>query len=87
LPYISSPEQSLSTIRIYPNPTTGELFLEGLKGGEFIELYDFLGKRLIKLQTDNVSLKIQMTSYPDGIYIILIHSHGRIFSVKVVKVV
>ena len=79
LPYISSPEQAISTIRVYPNPTTGELFLEGLNGGERIEVYDILGKRLSAFSTSKSIEIILLNQYPKGIYLIIIQNgHQRV---------
>lgn len=85
LPYISSPEQSLSTIRIYPNPTTGELFLDGLGGGESIEIYDILGKSLLSAHSEANTLKLNLSEFSMGVYFLSIQTQGKIYTYKILK--
>ncbi|MCF8295674.1 MAG: T9SS type A sorting domain-containing protein, partial [Bacteroidales bacterium] len=77
LPYISSPEQAISTIRLYPNPTSGELFLEGLSGQVRMEVYDFLGKKLISLSSTENKQVINLKPYPKGIYYLIIQTSSQ----------
>ncbi|MFG6686915.1 T9SS type A sorting domain-containing protein [Mariniflexile sp. HNIBRBA6329] len=71
-----------SSIKIYPNPTTGKLYISGVNTGT-IEVYDSMGKSLIK--TDAISTKnIDLSNYPKGLYLVKISQETGI---KVFKTV
>ncbi|MCF8295143.1 MAG: T9SS type A sorting domain-containing protein, partial [Bacteroidales bacterium] len=82
-----NPAINLSHILCYPNPTFGELLIEGLSGQVTIEVYDYLGKRLISLSSNETKQYINLNSYPIGIYYLLIQtSSQKRESWKVVKI-
>ncbi len=72
-------------IRIYPNPTSDNLFIGGLKGGEKITLLDLSGRLnslCLKMGSEN---RIDLSSLFNGVYFIKIEdkSLSRIF--KIIK--
>jgi hypothetical protein len=69
-------------IAVYPNPTRGvvRIGLENLSEAT-VEVYDIHGD-LLSTSTDN---QIDLSEYPDGIYIIRISSKGNYFTDRVIK--
>ncbi len=50
-----------------PNPTTGRLRLEGLRGMASVSVYNALGVRVLSLETDG---ELDMFDLPDGLYVL-----------------
>ena len=74
-------EQDLSNIRIYPNPTTGQLIIDnGQLTIKSVSIFDIYGK---KLYGDNNSY--DLTVFPAGIYFLQIHTEQGTVNKKVVK--
>ena len=74
---------------IYPNPTNGTLNVKFLQLNNLSNLliYDMLGKALINKIIDpdkDSEFKLDLSSYPKGIYILTIIQNGEPFSKKVV---
>jgi hypothetical protein len=70
---IESPE---TAIRVYPNPTTGKLFIENAEKAEIV-LYNLPGEILLRTRESTMDL----SGYPDGIYLLQIGDK----KIKVVK--
>ncbi|MCF8294861.1 MAG: T9SS type A sorting domain-containing protein, partial [Bacteroidales bacterium] len=77
VPLILIPELDLSSLLIYPNPTNGELFIEGLSGQVSMEVCDFLGKKLISLSSTENKQVINLKPYPKGIYYLIIQTSSQ----------
>lgn len=72
---------SASEIKVYPNPTQGELFLS--ENSKEISVYSLSGQKL-KVYSDSKSLNI--SAFPAGIYILKgIDADGKLFETKVIK--
>jgi len=74
---------------VYPNPTNGALNVKLLQLNNLssLMLFDLLGKTLINKVIDpngNQLIKLDLSSYPKGVYILTIIQNGRPFSKKVV---
>ena len=59
-----------SSIKIYPNPTTGKLYISGVYSGT-IEVYDSIGKSLIKKSSNTIN-SVDLSTYPKGLYLVKI---------------
>lgn len=71
-------------IRVFPNPTTGMLSLQGnLKGNETFDVYSTDGKRL--LSGDSKTGKIDLSGLAAGIFILQIHTENGSKAVQVIK--
>lgn len=83
--------ESLSgkAIRIYPNPTKGMLKVEicDYTESDFADfsIYDLSGRQLNKLQSQGSMTEIDMSSYPEGVYILLIQFDEKKSSWKIIK--
>lgn len=56
---------------IYPNPTSGIFYIDGLKKNDKVSLYDQSGKLLKSAEGEN---KLDISELPDGIYLITTES-------------
>ena len=78
-------ENDLKAINLlpYPNPVDDILFIKGLENKESysIEIYDITGRIIT---TSNIN-KIDISSFPKGVYIARVALFGRIEELKIIK--
>lgn len=60
-------------VRIYPNPTNGNVFIE-MENIKTVTVYDIIGQELITEYVDNDNCNIDMSVFEDGIYFVKIHT-------------
>jgi subtilisin family serine protease len=73
-----------SFVKVFPNPTTGLLYIQGnLKGNETFQLIGLDGKILLNGQLEIG--KLDLSTLQTGMYILKIHSNGGDKSVQVIK--
>lgn len=77
------------TLRIYPNPTQGALKVE-IVGWEdsdkcAVSIYDMGGSEIWMAEVNEAVTDIDITSKPDGMYVMLIELNGEKTSWKIVK--
>lgn len=87
------PKTLTTVVRVYPNPTSDYIHIEGLETGTSIELYDLSGKLVknekliygfVAAQPDKAVLDVQ--SLPAGLYTLKITSkEGAVGTAKVMK--
>jgi uncharacterized repeat protein (TIGR02543 family) len=63
-------DNALSGIALYPNPASGSATLSGLEGGEVIEVINLNGTLLLSRQAVGDKERINLTSLPQGAYIL-----------------
>ena len=73
------------SLRIYPNPTTGILNVQG-KGMTSVEVYNTAGQRMMSQAVGDNGIQLNMESLSNGIYFLRIHANdgailNRTFSV------
>nr|WP_315027897.1 T9SS type A sorting domain-containing protein [uncultured Chryseobacterium sp.] len=80
---LSTTEISKNTsVKIYPNPTTGVVTLKGLKGLEKYEVYNIAGQKLL----DGNSEVISLDGFVPGTYILKIQTKDKkIITEKIIK--
>lgn len=61
-----------TAISVYPNPTSAQLFIEGIETTSGFLLYDLLGKPVMR-GTISSSSPINISNLPNGIYSLVIH--------------
>mgnify|MGYP000901936221 CR=1 FL=1 len=59
-------QELTNQIVIFPNPTTGELFLDVVTGGITARVFNLLGE--LKMDTPFAGNRLDMNALPDGIY-------------------
>ncbi len=70
-------------LNIYPSPTSGSFTLNGISKGQTIELYNYLGQKVLSTISYQPSVNINISTMPDGIYLIKIQNKdGSVFAAK-----
>ncbi len=85
------PELDKVDVRIYPNPSTGKFYLQGieLKGEISVAVYDVSGKavKLIsaRLKDSASRIEIDLENQSTGLYNAVITHEDKMFSKRLVK--
>ena len=77
-------QTSMADFSFYPNPAQQALFIQ-LYSNPFwktLSLYDLKGNLLIRRDVDNILMKLNISSIPDGVYVISIHDNQQVLSKK-----
>ena len=69
---------------VYPNPTEDMLYVEAAEGCLLI-LRDVFGKTLFEMSTASAVTKMDMSVYPQGVYLLHVQTPSGSFSQRVVK--
>jgi len=75
---------SLTTIKLYPNPTNGNIIYVDLDKKAKIEIFNVLGKRIITTTLSKNEKEINITNLSKGIYLVKINIEGRVATRKLV---
>ena len=79
-------EYAVEHLKVYPNPTNGKLIIETNSTLEKeIEIFDLMGNRVMKFNTQNMLLEFSLMNFPGGIYVIKISQTNRITVNRVIK--
>ena len=82
---VTDPSTNINTVStnylIYPNPTSDFVYLGGFNGDSKTRVYNITGKLL---QSTN-DKKIDLRSYPNGLYIFNIRSNNRVNTHTIIK--
>lgn len=57
-----------STIKVYPNPTSGKFWVVGLKAGSRIEVFNTAGQKVKSVVTNSDQTAIDLNGYAQGVY-------------------
>ena len=73
------------SISVYPNPTVGQLFFDGLEDNVKIEIYNLAGQMMCETYRD-FDFSIDISDYPAGTYVIrLIPANSNMVIKRIVK--
>lgn len=75
---LSNPSNELANIKVYPNPTRGEVFVSGISNDFQYQLFDSMG-RLI--QSGTAREKVQLNA-PKGFYVFVVQNNGSVSTHK-----
>ena len=82
--YLSSAKHLLNAVKVFPNPTSGKIFYEGLDAEiNRVEVYDILGKN-IKNQFSKNEPTIDLSGFPEGIYFLKIETNQGVLNRKII---
>jgi len=56
--------------KVYPNPSTISVKISGLNPGEYLEVYNSVGKLINNVLVDSENINLNLDSYPAGVYYI-----------------
>ena len=86
--YVSLPESEPKTsINLYPNPTHGSFYLQGLQGKTLsLRVYDASGQEVLYQESISEGEAIQLNEQPSGLYMLQLLERGEVlFRKKIVK--
>jgi hypothetical protein len=79
-----APEQT--DIRIFPNPTSGVIYLDYLTGREEIQIYSAFGAKVLEERAQGrKSLNFSLDQVPGGIYFVIIRSSTGTVTKRILK--
>mgnify|MGYP000873557004 CR=1 FL=1 len=78
-------EQSLSTLRFYPNPVNNTLNLSNSDAIDAVTVYNVMGQLLLNKNIDNTSTEVDFSNLQNGIYLVKISSSGQEKTIKIQK--
>lgn len=70
-------------IILYPNPVFSQFHISGLQNKEILEIYNVIGKKILKKTLSGSGEVVDMSDFPTGIYCIII---GGRFLQKIIKI-
>ncbi len=81
----TTPQNGISTIKIYPNPATNIFVVESEDVSETfsVELYDLLGRNLIYKEAQHKTI-IDVASMATGVYLCKVNGQGYTYNKKIV---
>jgi hypothetical protein len=75
----------LPNLNLYPNPAVERITLSGLNGGEQISIIDLNGKIAAMQQALSQETSINVSSLPQGAYLVAVKYNGKLGVVKFIK--
>jgi hypothetical protein len=72
-------------LKVYPTPVKENLTIESSGNIRTVELFDFQGRLIKRINVDSGNYNLNMSSYPKGIYMIHAITRDKSFIKKVIK--
>jgi len=82
---LSISQTELFKASIFPNPLKGKTLYINTSSELIINIYDILGKQVLKIYKDTTSNSINLSSLNQGIYFLKIQSDNQIITKKLIK--
>ncbi|TCO10389.1 T9SS type A sorting domain-containing protein [Natronoflexus pectinivorans] len=76
------PQTKESTITIYPNPASENIVVSNITKPSTVSIYSIAGELIHSGFADSISVTLNVSSYPDGIYILTIQNNNTIVNKK-----
>ena len=68
-------KQKQKEVAVYPNPTTGQIWMDGLQQGQ-IQLYDINGAMMLEEEIVNTKMQVDLSEFAAGIYLLVLTDEG-----------
>ncbi len=73
----------MNNISVYPNPNNGQFTVTGLDKGMIVEIYDYTGRSISTSSATDVSIQLNVSNQPNGIYLIrILDKDGNLVATK-----
>lgn len=82
---LSTKSFSSKNLKMYPNPATNNLTIDGINSIENIEVYNIIGQRVINLNPKSTSVTLNVSGLQKGIYVVKTTVDGSVASSKFIK--
>jgi hypothetical protein len=63
-------------VKLYPNPTTGLVTIEGAQQGNTVRVFSSVGRSVMSMQVGAMNETLHLNNQPAGIYMVII-SDGK----------
>lgn len=81
---VSVDENPLSNVKLYPNPTSGQLSIEA-EEMTFVSVYDLVGQCVMQMSAENGQATLDMSQLRNGVYFIKVNTGNGSAVQRVVK--
>ncbi len=78
-------ENDVSSVNIFPNPSNDQVVINSEFNMDYIEVFDIRGKLVTKLDVNNKTITLSVTSWGKGLYIIQVMSDNKRSTARFVK--
>ena len=75
----------LTNLKLFPNPVTDFLTINGLEGGETLTVYDMNGRLMQNSKANGKEVKLNLSLYVKGMYLLNISSDKGTTTKKIIK--
>lgn len=82
---LSSDSFNVSSVKLYPNPTSNILNIEANANVQNVIVYNVLGQEVMNRETNGTSISLDVSSFNNGIYVIKTLIDGNVSSTKFIK--
>ncbi|WP_407557698.1 T9SS type A sorting domain-containing protein [Winogradskyella sp. 4-2091] len=82
---LSVTEEDRLLVKLYPNPASSELFLEGLQNNSDIKILDSNGRMLNSFKSIGNSASLNISDYNSGLYFAEISANNKLQTYKFIK--
>jgi len=85
--YLTTTDINISNLKIYPNPTSRILYIQGTNNINNIKIYNYLGKLVFDKNFGfNKKIQLDLSNINPGIYFIELHQDSGIRKEKLIKI-
>ena len=77
--------EAIDELTVYPNPTNSIVTLSRIEKESVIEVINVLGEKIISVQSNNISIDLDLSELENGIYFVKVSSEKGMVTKRVVK--
>jgi hypothetical protein len=70
-------ENASEHLKLYPNPSSGALIIEGCSKNSTFEMYDIVGKKVFSSKLNENVTQLDLNSFNNGTYLYKITKDGK----------
>ncbi len=84
---LSVEDESLSKLKVYPNPSSSKVTIEGddfLVGAQ-LHIYDITGRIIASKKLNSNNAELDINAFPSGIYLLKVTNNGQTYAKRISK--
>lgn len=81
--WLANPIFESTNISIYPNPTSGNLTIEGVEQNDVVTIFNMQGEIMFKSVNDKLTFTTDLSKFADGTYLVRIEGSDKIVTKKI----